>query len=217
MRGIKVFVRILGSVFLLFYCAGATAQTPDPNSYYLYQGEGVGSWELSLNFGTVILDTERAGQTIRGSLTASPGSMSNTINLKWSPKGLKNEWGTIDENVLTLNLINRLAPVDLTSVVDQAALVFDIRVIRAPKKHVDLTVECNWDWQCRSTIPIKQPLRKLPKNEWVTFPVPLQCLDKDGFDFSKLTTSFMLQTTGKMEIELGDVRLAAFPPDQVKC
>lgn len=197
--------------------SSAVAQTPDPNSYYLHQGTAVTPWELSLNFGDVVLGQDRTGETLRGSLTASPGSNDNAINLKWSPKGVKNEWGAADENILTMNIINRQTLVDLTSVVDQAALVFDVRVITPPNKQVELTMECDWDWKCRSTIPIKQPLRKLPKMEWTSFPVPLQCLDKEGFDFSKVSTSFMLSTKGRMEIELGDIRLAAFPPGQVKC
>lgn len=195
----------------------SVAETPDPNSYYLHQGNSVEPWELSLNFGKVVLDGEKSGKTVRGSLTASPGTLNHTVNLKWSPKGVKNEWGSENQNVLTMNVINRLNLVDLTSVVDQAALVFDVRVIRAPTKNVELTMECNWDWKCRSSIPLKQPLRSLPKKEWVSFPVPLKCFDKDGFDFSKLSTSFMLYSAGKMEIELGDIRLAAFPADQVQC
>lgn len=214
---LKHFGTVLGLLLASLFPAMATAQSPDPNSTYLYQGSAVEPWELSLNFGKTVLDESREGSSTRGSLTASPGSQENAINLKWSPKGIKNEWDADDKNVLTMNITNRLSVIDLTSVVDQAALVFDVRVISAPRKHVELTVECNWDWQCRSTIPLKQPLRKLPKNEWVSFPVPLKCLNKDGFDFSKLTTSFMLYSQGKMEIELGDVRLTAFPADKVKC
>lgn len=194
-----------------------SAQTPDPNSYYLHMGQAVSPWELSLNFGDAVLDQDRTGSTLRNSLIARPGSVDSAVNLKWSPKGIKNEWGAADQNVLTMSIINRQGLVDLTSVVDQAALVFDVKVVSPPNKHVDLMMECNWDWQCHSTIPLKQPLRRLPRNEWVSFPVPLQCLDNDAFDFSKISTSFMLYTSGKMEIELGDVRLAAFPPDQVKC
>lgn len=213
----KLTVAAIGLGLASSVLTSATAQTPDPNSYYLHQGQAVTPWELSLNFGDVVLNQDRAGKTLRNSLTASPGSMDNSINLKWAPKGIKNEWGAADENILTMNIINRRELVDLTSVVDQAALVFDVKVLSAPNTQVDLTMECNWDWQCRSTIPIKQPLRKLPKKEWVSFPVPLQCFDKEGFDFSKISTSFMLSTTGKMEIELGEIRLAAFPQDQVNC
>ncbi len=214
-------MRFFGIMILmsLFGMGAAIAQTPDPNSYYVYQGEGVGPWEFALNFGQDQFEAG-AAETARGSLVATPAAQNaenDAVHLIWKPKGVKNEWDSENKNVLTATVINRMSPVDLSSVKDQAALAFDVRIIKAPRKPVELTMECNWDWQCRSTVALKHPFGRLPKGEWVTVPVPLRCFDQDGFDFTKVTTSFMLYTGGKMELELGDVRLVAFPADQAKC
>lgn len=191
----------------------------DSNVQYVMGGKAVAPWELSLNFGKEVLTTLPA-ETAKGSLIATSATKTkegDAIHLKWSPKGLKNEWGTDDKNVMTVNLTNKQAALNLSSIQNDAALVVDIRIIKAPKDLVELTMECNWDWKCRSSLQLKSVFKKLPKNEWVSLPLPLQCFAKDDFDFSKVTSTFMLQTSDKMEIELGDIRLAAFPADQAKC
>ncbi|MFC7291278.1 putative glycoside hydrolase [Hirschia litorea] len=207
--------------FLPQASAEETSQAPalDPNIHYVMNGKSVGPWEYSLNYGKEILTTLPA-QTTKSSLTATSATKTiegDAIRLKWSPKGIKNEWGSPDANVMTLNLINRQTPLDFSTVQNDAALVIDVRVIRPPQKVVELNMECNWDWKCRSAVQLKSVFKKLPKNEWVSLPLPLKCFADENFDFSKITSPLILQTTGKMEIEVGDIRLAAFPADQAKC
>ncbi|MCF2950268.1 hypothetical protein L0668_19325 [Paraglaciecola aquimarina] len=191
----------------------------DHNSNYFVQGKGVGPWELSLQFGQVKLDNN-SGKTVKGSLTASPTKKvkdNDSVSLTWRPRGVENEWGSADLNVLTMNIINTKGLVDISSVKDLAALTFDIKVNRKPKELVELMMESNWDWQTRSKFPLKNVLSRLPKKKWTTVPIPLKCFENDKLDFSKISTIFMLQTSGRMEIELGDIRLTGFPADKVKC
>lgn len=195
----------------------AHAQELDPTVNYVINGQAVKPWEMSLAFGKVKLDTYPAS-SYKGTLTATQATRTNpndVLNLKWVPRGVKNKWDSLDKNVSTLNVSNKM--VDLSTVQNDAAVVFDIKVIRAPTKPVDLTMECNWDWECRSSIALKSVFRKLPKKEWVSVPIPLKCFNDGNFDYSKITSIFMLQTSGKMEIELGDIRLAAFPAEKAKC
>lgn len=217
MLNFKKVVVIISTTILLI--PNAITEELNPSINYLSSGKGVGPWEFSLQFGKHILQEEPI-KTLKSSLVATRSTRNvenDTINLKWSPKGIKNEWDGINTTILTANLTNKSNHIDMLPVKDQAALVFDVKIKKAPNKNVDLTMECDWDWKCRSTIPLKSALKKLPKNEWISFPVPLKCFETGNFDFSKVTTTFMMQTTGKMEIELGDVRLAAFPPEQVNC
>ena len=199
----------------------AAANPSDPNIHYIVAGRSIVPWELSLQFGKVMLDDQMAGETVRGSLAASPASRNSendAIRFKWTPKGVKNEWGTDDVNVMTISLINRMQGVDLTAVLDQAALTMDVRVIKAPNKLVTITLESAWDWETRGDVPLKSVLRKIPKNEWVSVPIPLRCFLKDNQDLDlSAITGIQLQTGGKMEIEISDLRLTAFPPDKVNC
>jgi hypothetical protein len=195
------------------------AQNLDHNINYFLQGRSVGSWELSLQFGQVKLDGN-SGKTAKGSLVIEPTSRNtenDAVGLTWRPKGIKTEWGSVDANVMTMNLINTKGAIDLSSVKMDAALAFDIKVIKGPKEFVTLAMESNWDWKTRSEFPLKQVLNRLPDDKWLTIPIPLQCFDNGKLDFKKLTTIFMLQTTGKMQIELGDIRLTAYPADKVNC
>ena len=209
------------SVLMILLGGAATADSADPNIHYVVAGQGIAPWELSLQVGKVILDDQRTGETIRGSLVASPSSRNlenDAIRFKWAPKGVKNEWGSDDINVLTVSLINRNKGIDLTPVLDQAALTIDIRVLRAPSKLVTLALECAWDWECRGEVPLKSVLRKIPRDAWISLPVPLRCFQKDNeeFDYSNVT-SILIRTPGKLEVEISDIRLTAYPADKVNC
>lgn len=200
--------------------AAAQANSNDPNVNYIVAGNSVAPWELSLNFGKTILEN-KAGETIRGSLVAEPATRNaedDAIRFTWTPKGVENEWGADDTGVQTITLINRMAHVDISSVVDQAALTMDVRVIKAPNKLVTITLEAEWDWKTRAGVPLKSTLRNVPKKEWISIPIPLRCFlkDKEDFDFSKLT-GIQLQTGGKMQLEISDLRLTAIRADQVNC
>ena len=200
--------------------AAVPAYSNDPVANYIVAGNVVVPWELSLNFGKTVLEN-KTGETTRGSLAAEPAKRNtdgDAIRFTWAPKGVKNEWGSDDKGVQTITLVNSLAQVDISSVVDQAALTMDIRIIRAPNKRVTLTLEGAWDWETRAGVPLKSALRSLPKNEWVSVPIPLRCFLKgnEDFDFRTLT-GIQLQTGGKMQIEISDLRLTAFPPDKVNC
>lgn len=214
-------MKYLFSIVMLFVAGSATANPDDPNVHYVVAGKAVAPWELSLQFGKVILDDQMVGETIRGSLVANAvgrNADDDAVRFKWAPKGVKNEWGSVDTSVLTVSLVNRMQGVDLTAVLDQAALTMDVRVIKAPNKQVTVTLESAWDWETRGNVPLKSALRKIPRKEWVSVPIPLRCFlnDNEDLDFTAIT-GIQLHTVGKMEIEISDLRLTAFPPDQVNC
>ena len=158
---------------------------------------------------------------MRASLVAEPANRNgenDAIRFTWSPKGVKNEWGTDDTSVQTITLINRMAHVDISSVVDQAALTVDLRVLRAPSSQVTITLESAWDWQKRAGVSLRSALRTIPGNEWTSIPIPLRCFlgDNEAFDFGQLT-GIQLQTGGRMELEISDIRLTAYPAEMANC
>jgi hypothetical protein len=198
------------SVFLVLFSVKLLAVEHNAQTDYFINGKSLSPWELSLAFGQDKLENN-SGKTLRGSLTAKPATKDNdndAIRLTWKPKGIKNKWGTENKNVLTANVMNSINVTDLSSFVDNGVLLVDMKVVKPPKKTVELTMECNWNWKCRSSFPLKNGLKRLPKNEWVSVPIPLKCFAKNNFDFSKVTTPFMIYTGGKMTIEIANVRLA---------
>ena len=207
-------------VLVAFVTGTAAANPSDPNVHYLVAGKSIAPWELSLQFGKVLLENQ-SGETARASLVAEPSNRNgenDAIRFTWSPKGVKNEWGLDDKSVQTITLINRMAHVDISSVVDQAALTVDLRVLRAPSSQVTITLETAWDWKTRAGVALRSALRKVPKNEWISIPIPLRCFlgDNEAFDFSQLT-GIQLQTGGKMELEISDIRLTAYPAEMASC
>lgn len=215
-----VLKRLISIVLLMMLVSVKPAfSATDANIHYLISGENISPWQLSLNYGKVSYEGESVS-TVRSSLAAAPSTKvqdNDAVRFKWKPRGIKNEWGGLDANILTMNLTNTMKHTDLTSVLNQAALTFDVKVNKKPKENVDLMLECGWNWKCRTKFPLKNALRRAPKGKWISVPVPLKCLANDGFDFSKVTTIFSLQTTGKMDIELSNIQLTALPAGDVSC
>lgn len=186
----------------------STAQL-NPTTDYFIAGKSNTPWLFSLQFGQVKLENQEA-KTAKGSLKAEPATHSSegdAVRLTWKPKGVKNEWGTEDKNVMTANIINTQMHANLIPYQDKGVLLMDVKVNKAPNKNVEFTMECNWDWKCRSTFPLKNALKRMPKGEWSMLPIPLSCFKRDDFDFSKVTSPFMLYTGGKMELEIANVRV----------
>lgn len=199
---------VLATTFATFFASANSNPTID----YIVNGSAVTPWELALNYGQEKLDDNGEAKTTRGSLVLRPETneeRGEVVRLIWKPKGIKNEWGTIDKNILTATITNTMQMVDLSSVVSNAALTFDIKVNKAPKELVELTLESEWDWQQRASFPLKSVLKKIPAKEWVTLPIPLTCFSGGTLNFAKITSIMQLTTTGKMDVEISNIRLTA--------
>ena len=189
---------------------------PDPNIHYFVDGLVIAPWELSLDYGKSQIDEEGKAATVRDSLVlkAVDGKNGNdAVQLKWKPKGIKTEWGGVNKNILTATLTNTGGSIDLSSVVNNAAITVDIMVMSPPKELVDWTIESEWNWKQRATFGLKHVLRKLPKKKWITLPIPLKCFGNGNVNFSKITSIMQLSTEGKMDVIVGDIRLTAVSED----
>lgn len=217
MKTIKIMTMVFG---LLCLAPALYSQEPlDPNIFYIDQGEGVKPWQLSLQYGQVLLEN-KSGATVKDSLVAEPASRdkpNDAIRFTWNKRKVLTEWGGQNAAVSTVTLINKSGAIDLSGVKDQVALVLDLRVLERPKEHVTLSLESNWDWKTRASVPLKSVLRKLPKKQWVSLPLPLQCFKGGKLDFSRLTSMMLLHTDGNLDLEISGARLAAFPPGKVTC
>jgi beta-glucosidase len=62
-------------------------------------------------------------------------------------------------------------------------------------------------YPCGGKVPVGKNLKQLKRNEWDVLPIPLNCLTKEGLDLKKINGPFLMSTDGKLQIELGDVKL----------
>ena len=149
-------VTLTSCLCLMLFNGGSYAQ--EVKSVLVNHGEALEPWAMSLQFGQTKIENKQA-KTTKSSLVASVSDGDvNAINFVWRPRGVKNQWGSEDKSVSTLNVINSQYATDLTTASKNMALLLNLRINKAPNKHVELSMECNWDWQCRSTIPLKSCL-----------------------------------------------------------
>ena len=78
-----------------------------------------------------------------------------------------------------------------------------LRVQQPPQSDMTLGLQCGWP--CGKSIDVTSTLRKLPVGQWLTISLPLSCL-KDGMDFAKTNTPFILGTNGQARIDVATVR-----------
>ena len=90
-----------------------------------------------------------------------------------------------------------------------------MRVDVAPNKDVEIGMDCGYP--CRATITINKMIRKMPKGEWFSMPIPLNCFKSENFDLSKINAPFTISTEGKFTVSIINVRLENIPADQKGC
>ncbi|SET37776.1 putative glycoside hydrolase [Thalassotalea agarivorans] len=200
---------VISTLMLSLFTFSLVAQQSNPTTDYYLAGKPQGSWEFGLQFNQVKMDNNTA-KTTKGSLKATPAnrnSEGDAVRLVWKPRGVKDEWGGVNKNVLTANILNTYTVANLLPYKDKGVLLLEMKVNKAPRENVELSMESNWDWQTRSTFALKNALKRMPKGEWAMLPIPLSCFNKSDFDFAKVTSPFILYTSGKMDIEISSIRV----------
>lgn len=97
-------------------------------------------------------------------------------------------------------------PMDLTELVDASAgLVVVLSVHDAPSRDVTLRMGCGYP--CMANANITRLLEALPKDEWVRVSVDAQCFANNGLFAGNVDMPFMLNTKGKLEMSIGEVRI----------
>ncbi|MDU0355106.1 putative glycoside hydrolase [Paraglaciecola aquimarina] len=179
---------------LLLFCQ--LTQAADPVSQYIVDGNIVPKWVSyvgnSMNW--FIPVKNGIAKTERKSLIVTTLKKSNeakTLNLKWTGKHVKNQWGgnTLGDSFFGIGRHN----IDLSSVEDAAAIAFDIKILRNPTDNVTLSMQCENSNKCKGDFPIKNILKNIENDKWQQLPIPLNCFNKEGnFNFKQVTTIFSL-------------------------
>jgi beta-glucosidase len=107
-------------------------------------------------------------------------------------------------------------PVDLSreSNGDVMLLVRLRRDADAPKD-VKLAVNCGTG--CGATVPFADTLAALPKGKWQNVGVPLKCFAKGGANVARVGEAFVLQSEGKLDVSLSQVKLGTVADKVVSC
>lgn len=200
----------------LLSCAGvgllmtslAQAQNLNPNHFYMVKGELI-SRSISLgdpsNWSTALQGRE--GKSAGGKVEVMPidfKGKGDAIQIKWSPR--KNVQG---------NFALYGAPIDLSKYKDSASLTIDMRIDVKPDKNVNIGLDCGYP--CRADLSINGMIKKMPKGEWFSLPLPLNCFKSDNFDLSKINGPFSIATDGKFTVSIMNVRLEKLPDGESGC
>ncbi|PUA27257.1 MAG: glucan-glucohydrolase [Cellvibrio sp. 79] len=186
----------------------AQAQNLNPTYFYLVKGELIGR-TISVgdpsNWSTNIQGRE--GKSAGGKVEVAPidfKAKGDAIQIKWSPR--KKETGNLG---LYGNAI------DLSKFKDAAALTIDMRIDVKPDKDVKIGLDCGYP--CRADLSINGLIKKMPKGEWFSLPLPLNCFKSDNFDLSKIVGPFSIATDGKLTISISSIRLEKLGEGEKGC
>ncbi len=181
----------------------------NPNFHYFVGGQLPGGRSFTVGDPAKwdVPVTNLAGQSLTKKLTVKPADYQgkgDAMHVEWSKS----------DKVGQLALYGA-TPINLTSVKDQAGLVFDVKMHRKPKQHVTVAMDCNWP--CRGSFNAQSSFQKMPKDKWVGFAVPLSCLKGDTFDLSKINGVFLISTNGPLEMTIANIRLEKLGEGENKC
>jgi hypothetical protein len=193
----------------------------DPVSSYLVEGKLIQPWQASVGNGlnwSIPVENQK-GQTARKNLQINPADKDgedDALHLKWRGKIVKNQWGGNQLNDTSFTIKNHV--IDLSSVSSSAALVLEIRLLKAPNENVHFSMQCQYSNKCVGKYPMKAALKRLPKKKWMYLPIPLACFNLDGnFDFTQISSVLSIATQGKLEFEVANIGLAPLPEGQTGC
>ncbi|WP_235425608.1 putative glycoside hydrolase [Cellvibrio mixtus] len=182
--------------------------TLNPAYFYLVKGELINrsislgdpsNWSLNIQ--------GREGKSAGGKIEVAPidfKAQGDAIQIKWSPRS---------KEVGNLGLYG--SAIDLSKFKDAAALTIDMRVDVKPDKDVKIGLDCGYP--CRADLSINSLIKKMPKGEWFSLPLPLNCFKSDNFDLSKIVGPFSISTDGKFTVSITNIRLEKLGDGEKGC
>ena len=192
------------------HAADAAKPAINPNFNYMSEGKTVGGWGIQLgdpeNWSTSV-DASRKGKSATGKVSIEPIDFQATgdaLKLSWSPrKAVKGVFAISG------------AALDLSKFENEGAIVFDMKMDMKPDKDVTFGMDCGYP--CRSEIQVSAMLKDLKKDEWTTFPIPLNCFTKEGLDIKKISGPVLISTEGKLGLTIVNIRLQKLPEGEKGC
>lgn len=216
MKSFKFNSVLLRSGLILILCCIAWLQTVNvraesqlnPSFFYFINGNVVGPRAVLLGdpnkWGVAV--NELRGKSASGKIQVEPEDYQfedDALRIKWSKKDIKGELSIFGPEI------------DISKFKDEAALTFDVKVLKRPRESVMVGMDCGYP--CRAEFEVGMLLRKLKKNTWTSFPIPLNCLKSNNFDLSKIGGVFLISTQGKLDLSVANIRLEKLPEGSKSC
>lgn len=180
----------------------------NPDFFYFVGGKIIGSRGFTLGdpgkWGLNMKGVE--GESATGKLKVKPDDFqteNDALNLKWSKKNVKGELGLFGPAT------------DLSPYKDLAALTFDVKVNSKPRESVKVGMDCGYP--CRAEYEVGMILRKMKKKTWTSLPIPLNCFKENNFDHTKISGVFLINTEGKLDLSIANIRLEKLPEGAKTC
>ena len=81
----------------------------------------------------------------------------------------------------------------------------------------DLSIGVGCGAGCRGLVPFADTLQSVPAGKWQVVGVPLKCFTKGGADISKVNETLIIETEGKLDLSLSQVKLGTVADKTVSC
>lgn len=207
----KVLPRAAVGLTIALLCqVSVVVQSKELNAHYFYffDGKPIAGWGLTLgdeaNWVLPVNDDVKvsAGKQIEISRADYMGS-GDALNLKWSRSKGKGQFAIYG------------SPINLTQLENRAALTMEIKIIRKPKASVSIGMDCGYP--CRGEMNIHKMLREMKTDEWIMFPIPINCFAIKGADLSKINSPILIASEGQFELQIANIRLELLPEGAPTC
>ena len=104
-------------------------------------------------------------------------------------------------------------PIDLTEMADKdAALSMVVRIDKAPKKSVDLKMDCGYP--CAGTLSMTRLFQAVPVDQWFRLSFKLSCFKEAGANLTHIAAPLVVATKGSFKMSFSDVRIMTDPPQE---
>lgn len=198
------------SALLLVIClvfSGFTNAQVNPDFVYMYKGQPI---ERGISLGDPknwsVQIQNRTGESADNKIAVAPTDYKETgdaIQLTWNKKNIQGNFAIYGNTI------------DLSKYKDVAYITLDIRLDKKPEKNVNIGMDCGYP--CRAEMSLNGLIKKMPKGEWFSLPIPLNCFKGENFDLSKITSPITLSTDGRFGLSITNIRLEKMPADDKGC
>ena len=91
------------------------------------------------------------------------------------------------------------------------ALSMVIRIDKAPKKTVNLKMDCGYP--CAGSLDMTRLFKSVPKDQWFRISLKLSCFEAAGANMSNIVAPLVIATTGAFKLSISDARLMSIAPE----
>ena len=91
-----------------------------------------------------------------------------------------------------------------------AALSLVLRVDEAPRKTVDVKMDCGYP--CAGSLNLTKLFKSVPEDQWFRVSLALSCFEKAGANLNTIYAPLVVATKGSFKLSVSDVRILQDPP-----